>query len=213
MLNWIHDPEVVQSRLVQLVETVQVIETIEGEDGEVLGHVDRVQKLVDGPRLRSPILPTLSLSLYRAQPHAATWYCLNIQELEIADPTSAVASPSPIRVCLHYIDDIIATKPERLSVVRIWGKVCDSDGLANEGPRKLLGLLSLHRLYPRRDHDQLLLLGEPLHGLGPDHADLLVGRVHLTPHRVTQPPGCQVLLKFQNYSWRHFNTLCTLCEY
>ena len=175
MLNWIHDPEVVQSGLVQLVKTVQVIEAVKGEDGEVSGHVDRVQKLVNSPRLRPPILPTLSLSLYRAQPHTATWYCLNIQELEIADPTSAMASPSPVRVCLNNIDDITATETERFSVVRVWSKVCNGDGLTNEGSRKLLSLLSLHRLYPRRDHDQLLLLGEPLHGLGPDHTDLLVG--------------------------------------
>ena len=198
MLNRIHNSKVVQSCLVQLVQTVDIIEAIEAEDGEVLGHVDGGQQLVDAPRLRPLVLPTLRVSLYRAQPHAAIRNCLNIQELEVSDPTSAMAPPSPVRIRLDNIDNVTAAESESLSVVRVRGEVSDGDGLANEGSRELLSLLRLHSLDPRRDHDQLLLLGEPLHGLAPDHADLLVGRVHLTPHRVTQSPRCQVLLKFPN---------------
>ena len=126
LLDRIHDPEVIKGRLVQFVKTLEVVEAVEGEDGEVLGHVDGGKQLEDTPRPHDPLLATSSLPGLRAQSRVSARNGLHVEELEITDPASAVAAPSPVRVGLDHIDDVSTPEPQSLSVIRVRREVRDS---------------------------------------------------------------------------------------
>ena len=123
-----------------------------------------------------------------------------IYKLEISNFSITAASPQSTGICVDDIYQVSFLQSQCLPVVWVGGEVHHRSRLPNEGPVvEPLALRSSWSL-PRSDRDDLLPPGEPVHGPGPNHAQLLVGSVDLAPHGHTQARPIPQILEQQKYT-------------